>query len=635
MSFLEDPSMNQNNDKVIELIQFTFQNRKEMYDFSEILEYDFFLEQKVLKKSEKDSQCLELNLDSTQLNEVLLNIAETELHKKLPDDIVNALFFVDDFENHLKVKYQVDVLGNEFRDSINALKAFTLTILNNKLSIYDYYLTVIKNKKYNRKERTDFVGVYFQFLIISNSSEETILKSCVAYINGEKYPSNYIYNFLRDLGRTRSSLAKKIVELGIKNDIENYSMFIANLLIGLYNSGDKSTFNSTMSIFEKDTILALKSFSSFNLSSSSEIEILFELINKIEELTIEISNLKSILYCNFIENDNTSAPIKENSLKELSLLLKSDDHKMADTIFHNVQYNLDNYEYEKYYLLHIYLNNTKNINVLKSFFLNFKNPTYLFDLLIRRYDVSGFRGSIDLFINALNHFLGTNKEETEAQILDLFNSKRYSLLGIKIILSVHSGVYPIDLLKLKDKEAQLFAIDSICYYPHSIDELLPLLLKLKESNFKEVIEYLKTNLIELIFEVYHDSLFTLIKKNLTNSKKDITFLIPLQKALDDYYKLRDLKASIKDLDPRENERNMMDLYYRLEHEDRTKMMKESEKDDNSFLNTCKTTVIVRATAWKNDDSESILPLGHFESSMMIDTRAYKNPTVYEQNLENF
>lgn len=336
-----------------------------------------------------------------------------------------------------------------------------------------------------------------------------------------------------------------------------------------------------------------------------------------------------------IENDKTSSEIKKKCFEEIIELLKSEDHKIANAVFHNVQYNLDNHEHEKYSLLHIYLNNTKNFNVIKGFFYNSKDPKYLFDILIRNYDVSGFRGSIDLFKNSLNHFLDINKEETEEQILDLFNFRKYSLLAVKIILSDRSGVYRVDLLKLSKQEAQLFAIDSICNYPHSIDDLLPLLLKLKESNFKEVKDYLQTKLAELIFEVYHESLLDLIKKNLTNSKKDKDFLISLQKALDEYSKMRESKATIKDLDPRENERNLMDLYYRLEHENQAKMMKNSDKDENSFLSMMKNLTIVRGRAWKNDDSEDILPLGLIESSMMIDIRAYKNPTVYEQNLENF
>lgn len=627
--------MNQNIDKITDLIHYTFENRKGKYEFSEIPDYDVLLKEEVLKIAEKDPQHFEINLDSFLFNEVLLNIAETELKRKLPDNIVDALLFIDDFENHLKNKYQLDILSKEYTNSVNALKAFVLTILNNQLSVYDFYVELVKDKQQNKKDRSGFIDLYFHFLVISNSSEEIILQSCIEYNNNEKYSSNYTYNFLGGLGKNHSTLAKQLVEFGIKNDFQKYSVFIPNLLIGLYNAGHSDTFDYTILIFEKDPITAMKAFSGYNLSNGSEIKQLFELLNKIEPITVELVNLKSVLFCIFIENDKTSSEIKKKCFEEIIKLLNSEDHKIVDAVFQNVQYSLDSHEHEKYSLLNIYLNNTKNFNVIRDFFYNSNDPKYLFDLLIRNYDVSGFRGSIDLFTNSLNHFLDTNKEETEEQILNLFNFRKYSLLAIKIILSDRSGVYRIDLLKLSKLETQLFAIDSICNYPHSIDDLLPLLLKLKESSFKEVKDYLQTKLAELIFEVYHESLLNIIKKNLTNSKKDKDFLIPLQKAFDEYSKMREFKAKIKDLDPTENERNLMDLYYRLEHENQAKMMKNTDKDENSFLSSVKNMIIVRGRAWKNEDSENVLPLGYFESSMMVDTRAYKNPTVYEQNLENF
>lgn len=46
MSFVEVPSMNQNIDKITDLIHYTFENRKGLYEFSEIPDYDTLLEQK-------------------------------------------------------------------------------------------------------------------------------------------------------------------------------------------------------------------------------------------------------------------------------------------------------------------------------------------------------------------------------------------------------------------------------------------------------------------------------------------------------------------------------------------------------------------------------------------------------------
>lgn len=127
----------------------------------------------------------------------------------------------------------------------------------------------------------------------------------------------------------------------------------------------------------------------------------------------------------------------------------------------------------------------------------------------------------------------------------------------------------------------------------------------------------------------------LIKKNITNSKSDKIFLEPLVKKLDSYKKLKNLKSNIKDLDPVVNERNLMELYYRLEHENQAQMMKNVSMDSNSFLSMTKTMIIVRGKSFKSEDSEIVTPLGLIESSLIIDNRAYKNPNNFEQNLENF
>ena len=180
--------MNQNIDKITDLIHYTFENRKGLYEFSEIPDYDILLELKVLKITVTDSQYLEINLDSFLLNEVLLNIAKTELKRKLPNNIAEALPYIDDFENHLKNKYQLDNLNKEYTNFINPLKTFVLTILNYQRSVYDFYVEFINDKKQNRKDRSAFIDLYFRFLIISNSSEEIILKSCINTITVKNTP---------------------------------------------------------------------------------------------------------------------------------------------------------------------------------------------------------------------------------------------------------------------------------------------------------------------------------------------------------------------------------------------------------------------------------------------------------------
>ncbi|MEO8235722.1 MAG: hypothetical protein ABI549_09940, partial [Flavobacterium sp.] len=414
----------------------------------------------------------------------------------------------------------------------------------------------------------------------------------------------------------------------------DYQDFLPALLINLFNTNYIEAFDIAISKIESNTIIALKALCGFNYTDSVQINQVFIYLQKLEVNSVDYANLKSKLLCNIITNVNTDTALKEKSFKEIVELLKSANHDLSHSAFTNVQYGLKDFESEKYYLLNIYLNNTKNFQALSDFFYYFKNPVFLFRLLTSNYNIAGFRGSIDVFENAISHFYDVSRKQFEDELLNLFSYRQYSLLALKIILSHRSIIFNIDLSKL-DKESQINAIDSICIFPHSIDELIPMLLKIRNSKIEESKEHLNRKLSELIFEVYHESLLELIKNNITKSKSDELFLVPLQKTLDEYNIIKTRKKSIKDLDPTENERNLMELYYRLEHENQAQMMKNVNNDSNSFLSMTKTMVIVRGQAFKSEDSEAVTPLGLFESSIMIDNRAYKNPNNFEQNLENF
>lgn len=347
-----------------------------------------------------------------------------------------------------------------------------------------------------------------------------------------------------------------------------------------------------------------------------------------------IANSRSFLLCKLIENENTSKELKDNCFQEIISMLKSNDAEIVDSVFSSIQYGLAGFEHEKYHLLHIYLNKTKKIAVLKDFFYQFKDPRYIFDIVVRMYEVQGFKLSLALFSDAIEHFWSSATAETERQILNLFSQKEFGMLAVKIIVSPHSYTYPVDLLKLTSLEDQKTAIECICRYPHSIDSLLPMLLKLRASGHKEIKVFLQSKLAELIFETYHGTLLELIEKGITTSNVDKRFIAPLKKALQAYDEMKDYKNGVKDINPWENEKNFMDLYYSLEHETQAVLMKDSQKD-SSFLSMLKNTIIVRGNAWKHEDDAAVRPLAHIQSSTLVDSRAYKNPLAYEQELENF
>lgn len=398
--------------------------------------------------------------------------------------------------------------------------------------------------------------------------------------------------------------------------------------------------NTNKEIISKARILlgvdnseVLKLLYSFKILSREDSDDIYSVVAAIKSDHIDIVDKKSYHLCKIIESENTPEELSELCFQQIISILRSEDHELANKVFENICYSLKGFEKQRYGLLHIYLNTTKKISVLGNFFYNFKDPIYLFDVMARRHDAIGFRLSIDNLSNTISHFWSTNKVATENQILELFSYDRFGMLATKIIISSHYGVYPVDLLKLDTKEKQMLAIQSICNYPHSIDKLLPLVLHLRNSKFKGVKIFLQNTLAELIFDAYHETLLNLVRENLTSSPADKRFLLPLKKANDDYEKMKEFKSSIMDLSPRENERHLMDLYYGLEHETQATLMKDSN-NDNSFLSAIKSMTIVRGNAWKIEDHAVPSPMQLIQSSILIDSRAYKNPIDYEYNLEN-
>lgn len=625
--------MNQIKEKIERLLCYCLQKNTDKYDFTNKPDLDFYIKNKLILPLEKEPKTFIINFDSKLLNDELLKIAEAELKKELPSIIELALDFVDDFEQNIKEKHSLFDSNPNFANYKKHFKAFIINKFEYNL-IEEYYIFILKNNKIDRKKRNDFIETFFKYLEVYNSNEEAILNSCSRYYKSEKYPSNYIFNTLGNLAKTNHSVAKKLVDYILDKKLNDYHDFLPALLINLFNSNYTEAFDIATSKIKSNPIIALKALCGFNYKDANQINQIFIDLQQLKVNSVDYANLKSQLLCNIITNDNTDVALKEKSFKEVVELLKSENHDFSHSTFTNVQYGLKDFENEKYYLLNIYLNNTKNFLVLRDFFYDFKNPIFLFRLLTSNYNIAGFRGSIDIFENAISHFYDVSREQFEDELLNLFSYRQYSLLALKIILSHRSIIFNIDLGKL-DKEAQINAIDSICIFPHSIDELIPMLLKIRNSQFEESKEHLNRKLSELIFEVYHESLLELIKNNITKSESDKMFLDPLQKTLDDYNSIKTLKKSIRDLDPTENERNLMELYYRLEHENQAQMMKNVNNDSNSFLSMTKTMVIVRGRAFKSEDSEAVTPLGLFESSIMIDNRAYKNPNNFEQNLENF
>lgn len=615
------------NDSISELLVYHYQHHKNFYVRSEILAVESLLANNILFSNSDGT--VSVNFQSMALNEVLLSHAEKVLKKPIPSNISDAFAYVNEFKETLKT-YDSKAPINAYSELMRGLRAYVLNKLNSGTSSFEFLLELLPSPLKRPNHLLRFEDAYFYYLESEPYSEDLIFKSCVCVFENNRQNTNYTFRFLSNLGEKNKDVALKTYNYGLQNDIVKYPGLAPNILIGLYNSGYDEAFSLAVELITIDVFEGLKAFAGFKLSTPNDVEKVSSIIDSIDGLP-NVINSKTYLVCKLIQNDLCPMNIREKGFNQILDYLRSENHEVANAVFENVQYAIDDYEEEKFEMLNVYLANTKNFDVINDFFYNFKNPKYLFTILVNAYNVNGIKMSMDRFDNAIQHFWSTSPQETEELILDLFEDKRFGYLAVKIMLSGHGLPLPVQVEKLTDENFQRNAAECLCDYPHSIENLIPVVLPLRNSKFASVRKFLQDKLAFLIFKTYHESLYRIIENHLS-ATTDKKFLSALKKALDGYKEMSKFKSSIKDLDPNENERNLMDLYYRLEHENKAQMMKDTKK--TGFMSMLRDVTVVRAKAFKSDDQEQIVPLQLITSSVLVNGDAYKNPIAFEQKLEN-
>lgn len=523
-------------------------------------------------------------------------------------------------------------LPSNGRKAFDFFKLDSLRELDNSYEAFNILMRPELNKKKRPKGLENYEKYYFDYLSKNNYPPEYVLRSYIRLFDfKEDQNPGFYYRFLNEMSLKR--LKDTYVFAMGTGEVLNQGL-IAGILTAISLQAPADALEYSKALLDHNPTEALQAFSLFNSMAFSELDDIFQNIKacKIENETA--ARAFSIIMARIIMHSDTPAAMRKSVLKIIATLVADDNAKIAEAALWVISYEIMGYENERYSLFRIYLGNTKNLKVLSYFFNTFNSSEYLFDLMIRVFEIAKIRFNIEVYGHALSHFWSKNPDATEQHILKLFEyAPAYSILGVKIILSNYSRPYSIDLLKLNDG-AQINAIIAICTYPHSIEKLLRPLLSLRNSPFEQVITTLQDELAMLIKEAYHDILYEKITKIVGQDNSDLSFLVPLKEALDQYHEIRSQKEVCKEFDPMLNEKKYIDLYYGLEHEAHAKAMKDFDKGDNSWLSSFKNTTIVRGKAWKTDGDDKILPLSQIQTSILVDSRAYKNPPAYERMLDN-
>ncbi|MFD1062035.1 hypothetical protein ACFQ1Q_02155 [Winogradskyella litorisediminis] len=624
--------MTENSQKqvILDFINIYLKSQKLQYSKKEIPQHTVLIDTGVLYEVKENKGILEFASNSMELQRVVLEHAESKLKTTLPKDVNEAFKFIDDFDDALKKEYDCERVINSFSTLIRGLRGYVLLTLHNQgIDIKSFILNIDEVERGFSLHYLE--GAFFDFLHHYDYMEKDFFEIFrTLWDRNER--SHSVRTGLRKLPNKDLKKSIALLDFAFQNNV--LLEIIAELLIGLYNTGETSTLKMIIDLKTKDEKLCLNTLSRIEYKSEKDVNKAFEQIGELAFKDTLFARQQSYLISSIIKNENTTDSTRKQAFKLWQEFLENGENEILNQVFQDINF-LDGYESDKYGLLHIYLAKTKNFHVIKDFFsYRFDDPAYIFDIMMKSYNAKpDYRFPMELFENGIRHGWNTQQDETEKHILNLFkHGSAFGVLGVKTIFSAYLGIFQVYLTKLNEAEHQVTAIDSICKHPHSFDVLLPLILPLRNSKLKGIRKHLQEHLAYKVFKTYHSSLYEQIKESLGNSKNDKEFLRPIKKALDDYEKLKELKQSIDDLNPYQNEKHLIDLYRRLEHEAQAKMMKEVHQGKGTFMEMAKNTIIVRGNSWMMREGE-VSPLGRVESKIQIDSSSFLNPDLYEHNLK--
>jgi len=551
----------------------------------------------------------------------LISLLEEHLGASLSKDIGDAFSQIEDYHSHLKSQYKHNFV-NAFDFILDPLRVHILLSLqaSGSLDIIDFRESLSKEKP---KNLFLFDKWFYSFLVKASITSAQVLKVFEKDIDNKG--NHYLYSFLREVGKRNISLAKEL--LSQTSDL-NYPFPIirSNLIISIHNSGKEDLFKMAIDLVSSKNQADFGTIPRLNLKKMTELEESFDLVSRESN---EFWNDQVFLFCRIVENGTSTKVLREKCFLELDKLLKI-SKEVADISMNVISLYLEDYEEEKFKLLITYISTTKNFNVIKQFFNHYKNPKYLFSLLVSYHKAIGSMGVNRVFQEAISHFWRSNRVETEKYICDLFNPDyKLGLLPIEIILAQDGIAAEIDLLSVPE-EFQFNAIDCIYHAPHSFEKLLPVLKNLQQSENENVIEHLQ-NVLKLLTTEAYGLLMEWLEKNIDNTNE---FLEPIKEYHKEYQKYTKNKEKYDDLNPLENERELMELYYRLENEQQAKLMKKVSEGENSFMSMMKSVTIVRGKSWKLQD-QSVTPLANIQHSTWIDYRRIADPISYEFMVKQF
>lgn len=618
---------------ITQLIQEYYKNRQIVQKKSQLRNLEVLQKEHVVVDIVGDDSKVRINPGNSLLCEVLLEECKRKLEFEEPTSIDSALSIVNAFEDVLKEENDLSNSNRPFRQLTDGLAGHLLTLLrSNGVDVMSHALKSMSTKS-SDQFIDPFEQAFIYHLLNSEYGTEEIYQFCQSATESQN--QYLIRSLLGEINNNHSELLVKLYTYGDSKTDLVLCEFQLRIIPRVFGLMPVEVFDKMITIISTHPDVGLRLLSQSNLSTEqtkTAIEHSERLINE-RQLGYQHSNL---FYS--IASGNVASFEQRKQVYALWYhLMTNADDKLRESIISDVGMVDKNEDEEmKFGILVNYLALTGNFKVVSDFFYQFKSPRFLYKMLSDAWQQTEGRKThiLKMFNDPIRHFFRSNPSESERWILEFFDPKyQLGTLPIDIIMLDHPDIFQVDLTKLEDEQVLLGAIHKFYYVTIQFDTLLPMLLELRNSKYPKVVESLQQHLAFLVIESYGEDLLNWIVNIIGNKEKK--FLKPIREAVKADKKISEKKRSTRELNPYFNEKNNIEQYESLAHENRTQAMSEARNSPGFLASFFKNTIIIRGNSTQHGDCNSeVRPLGHIRSAVSVDSRIYKNPDLLEFQMRN-
>lgn len=619
--FEENPAV---HSCIEDLIEHSIASKRTSFSKQKYLkEFDCLKEFNIVTKEFEESFVLDYN--QLPVSYVLIEIAEATMKEKVPIESIPCLSFANKFAEEIR---KPEIRTFWYSDLKIQLESYLLVFLH-QIHFVDItaFVDGITEEMKDQNPDVRSVDLTYKHVFSYLSDSEEKLSSIIIKMLSSDRTIDTARQSLQSIGKVNPTKAISLFNYFKEHGAAKQKDILNNLLNGLFYIDEAYYLNEAILLFDDNPLEGLFAITWFKYTNAKQIKDAFEFINNHPTNELELLQNIPTFYIRLIENVNTPEEIKTECFKYIGEYTKYEDLQLRNYLVWRTGM-ISGHDKEKYELLSIFMSWGKP-DFLKDYFSHFESPKYLFELVRDSYLHHGMSVDMDLLRDALHSQYYNNQKEFSQELLGLLsdNIAIIRFAGIQVLMSRHGGLYEVDFLQL-DETHQLRIIETLLPVPTNIEELLPLILTLKESSFPNVKSTLEENLKDLIW-AYDYNLIELVEKFIDVSQDTDKQML---KSLNDSYLVykneKESKSKIKEFNPIENERENVDYFFRLVYEKNAELMEQAQSK-SFFSMIAKNINVIRGSGFTSEGNTNISLMGQVGKSWLIDQRYSINPDKYE------